>query len=513
MAEKTQLTWRDWLIFAAIFLLAAGIRAYPEIRSGYWPIGYDTLNSYLPALVKFDGNIGRWIFGSDLFYLIVWPIIKIFDADPSITLKVAGCVLYGGLAGALYLFVRKFLNWGILQSFLVGLLFMIQLPALRMSWDLFRNMLALIFLLPALYCLYTNHKVKNLILLLVFSFLIVLSNPLVAGLWFVLVAAWLIYKLWNKDWRGALLIFLSVLPTIVLFFLMLKAPTANSFGGRVFSQAAADRVMSYFTAYTKTSTYDSLALTITTLFWFYFSIILGPALYGFWLLRKNILLTSLVAWLLVGTFSSLAFGGFGLFVWDRWMIMLVLPFTIYAVAGLWDLGLRIKKIKFFKARLVQIGSMVLAVVFWLALIGVFVWKNFPFVSVPSHHAKPPYLNSQLNAYLPPSMINNSVGFENMEDILQAIEYLNAKAVDSSVIVIDSRYLGILLLRFDFSNDYIYSYPWSKRISQKTLGKLKIQNIGPIYTIWTHTTITGFERVFKSGEMNVYRDIKTFQQYE
>lgn len=215
MNNKTKLNWRDWLIFAAIFLLAAGIRSYPEIKAGYWPIGYDTLNSYLPALVKFDGNFGRWIFGSDLFYILLWPFIKLFNADPSISLKVAGCVLYGGLAGTLYLFSRKYLNWGILMSLLVGLLFMIQPPSLRMSWDLFRNMLALIFFLPAFYCLYTNHKMKNLIWLLVFSFLIVLSNPLVAGLWFVLVVIWLAHKLWLKDWRNALLILLSVLPAAI----------------------------------------------------------------------------------------------------------------------------------------------------------------------------------------------------------------------------------------------------------------------------------------------------------
>jgi len=513
MNDKTKLNWLDWLIFAIIFLLAAGIRSYPEIKAGYWPIGYDTLNSYLPALMKFDGNFGRWIFGSDLFYLLSYPFIKVFHFDGALVIKVAGCLLYGGLSGALYILCRKLLEWGKIQSLLVSVLFMVQLAALRIGWDLFRNMLALIFFVPAIYCLYANHKTKNLILLLIFSFLIVLANPLVAGLWFVLVIVWLVYKLWTKDHKNALLILVSILPALIMFLLMLKTPTANSFGGRVFSQTEAERVMGYFTAYTQKTPYTTLALTITTVFWFCFQFIVWPALYGFWLLRKNLLLTTLTLWLLLGTFSAILFGGFGLFVWDRWLFMLVLPFSIYAVAGLWDVGQRLRKLKIAKLKIVKFITVPLAIIFWLAFIGLFVWHNFPFVSIRSDQAQKPYLNSQINAYLPPSMINNSVGFENMNDILNCIEYLNQKGVDKSVIVIDQRYLGILLLKFDFSNDYIYSYPWSKRISQKTLAQLKVQNIGQIYTIWTHTTITGFERMYKSGQMNVYRDIKTYQQYE
>jgi hypothetical protein len=511
--KNTKLTVSDWLIFGTIFLMAAGIRSIPEIKVGYWPIGYDTLNAYLPALMKFDGNFGRWIFGADLYYILAYPFIHLVHFDGALVVKISGCVLFGALTAGLYLFVRKYLDCGKVQSLLVGLVFMVQLAALRLSWDLFRNMLALIFLLPATYCLYANHKIKNHILLLIFSFLIVLSNPLVAGLWFVMVTAWLVYKLWLREWHNVLSITLGVLPAVAMFFLMLNAPTGNSFGGHLFTQTDPDRVMGYFTNYSKDNTFETLKTTITTVFWTYFRFLIWPALYGFWILRKHVLLSVLTLWLLLGTFSSLLFQGFGLFVWDRWLFMLVVPFSIYAVAGLWDLGTRLSGLKIWgKAKwkswlLWVLGGLVMA-----SYIGLFVWQNLPFVTVPSKEAKAPFLNNQINAYLPPSMLNNSVGFENINDILNCINYLNEKGVDKSVIVLDHRYLGIFLLNFDYANDYVFSYQWSKRISQKTLNQLKVQNIGPVYTVWDHTTITGFERVYRSGNMVVYRDIKTYQQY-
>lgn len=510
--KNNKLTWRDWLIFAAIFLLAAGIRVYPEILGGTWPIGYDTLNSYLPELAKFDGNFGRWFFGSDLFYLISWPLLKIFHLDPILFIKAAGCALYGTIAGIFYLFARKFLGWGKLQSFIVGALLVIQLPSLRLSWDLFRNMLALIFLFPAIYCLFTNHKVKNLICLFILSILIILSNPLVTGLWFVLIIVWLIHKLATKEYYNFGMILLSVLPAVILFLLSMNSSSINNFNNRVYYQAEPERILSYFTAYVHTMPYKDLSLTITSLFWFYYQLLLVPALYGFWLLRKNILLSALTLWLLLGTFSSLIFGGYGLFVWDRWVIMLVFPFTLYAVAGFWDIGHRLIQINIFKAHSTQILLKTIAVISWLALTGLIVGRNFPFVSVPSQFAQPPYLNPKINAYLPPSMVNNAVGFENIKDVLSCLDYLDLKASKDSVIVVDNRYRGLLLLKFDFSRDYIYSYAWSAKINQKTLADLPINNSGPVYTIWANANIEGFKRVYRSGQMAVYRDIKTYEQY-
>ena len=44
---QNKLTKADWLVIVVLFIIGFGIRLYPEIKAGYWPIGYDSFNAYL----------------------------------------------------------------------------------------------------------------------------------------------------------------------------------------------------------------------------------------------------------------------------------------------------------------------------------------------------------------------------------------------------------------------------------------------------------------------------------
>jgi len=511
---KVKLKIWDWVLVVVLALLAGLIRWYPESKVGFFPIGYDTFNAYVPDLTKSDGNLIRWFFSSDLLYLILWPIKQLFHLDANTLIKFTGPVLYGLLTSSFYLLCRKFLNWKILPSLLAGLFLMVQLATLRMSWDLFRNMLSLIFLFAATYCLYANHKVKNLVLLGIFSVLIVMSNPLVAGLWFILLLVWLAVKLVKKEYQNCLMILSAILPALVFFVLCLKTSQTNNFGGRVFYEAESDRIFTYFTAYVNKTTYSNLVQTITSLFWLMFKFVWPLAIYGFYLMRKNILLTALTIWLLIGSFSSIVFGGYGVFVWDRWMMMLVFPLIIYMVYGGWALGEKISKIKIFKPKWMQIVLTSFAVIFWLAYLSLFVYPSWAFVDTPVKKAKMPFANKLTNQYFPVSMLNNSVGFENIADVLKCIEYINSQAPDQSIVAVDNRYRGIVITNLDFSKGYVYSFPWSSKVNQDTLLRLRSQDIGPVYTIWSPDfTVKSFRRVFRSGDMVVWRDQKTFENFQ
>jgi hypothetical protein len=153
------------------------------------------------------------------------------------------------------------------MAFFAGLLLVVQLPMLRMAWDLFRNLLALIFLFPAIYFLETNHKTKNLILLVVFSLLIILSNQLVAGLWFVIVFGWLLKNLFKKKFREALKIFLSIIPAVLMFIITIKTVAGNTFGGQVIYEGEPDRFF-YFEIYRNQIPYQELTTIIFNLFKF-----------------------------------------------------------------------------------------------------------------------------------------------------------------------------------------------------------------------------------------------------
>jgi len=504
---------KDVLAILFLFVFAMIIRSWPQVKAGMWPIGYDTFNTYAPDLLKFDGHFLRWFFSANLLYFLLWPFYKFLAVNPYFVVKYAGPILYGLFGLSFFIFCRKYFKWSVLISFMAGLLFLVQLPTLRMSWDLFRNMLGLIFLFPALYLLENNGRLRNLILLMILSVLIILSNQLVAGLWFVVVFIWLLKNLIEKKYQNISEILIVVIPSLVIFFLSLRTPAVNDFGGHVIYKDESDIIYGYFEAYRHSLSYRDLASTIFGYFWLNFNFVLPLALYGWWILRKNLILSTLTIWLLIGTFSALIFGGYGLFFWSRWLLMLSLPFTIYTVVALIEIGRRISKLKIFQPKILSSLFKFVSVVVLIAYFGLFICYNFPFISTPSQEAKPPFKSEKYNSLLPPSMINNSVGFESIKEVEDCIAYLNVTPTNS-VVLIDNRYRGMVLTNLDYSQRYVYTYPWSPKINQALIDELRTKNIGPIYMIWTsHESIPEFDRAFQSGQNSVYRDKTTYANYQ
>ena len=512
---QNKLTKADWLVIVVLFIIGFGIRLYPEIKAGYWPIGYYSFNAYLSDIVKFDGNFWRWILSENLLYFLMWPFYKL-GADPSWVVKITGSVLYGALAAASFIFSRKYLKWPLLPSVLTGLLVLVQLPALRMSWDLFRNILGLILLLPAIYFLENNHTTKNYILTVIFSLLIVLSNQLAAAVWFVIVLVWIIIKLFKKDFKGGLKIIGAIVPAALLFVLAVKMPLLNDFNGQViYKGETASRIFHYFVIYKDQMAYKDWASLIGGLFQFNYKFIWPLVLIGLVFLRKKTVLLILAFWLLFGTFSSLIFGGYGLFVWSRWLYMLFLPFTFFAAAALFGAGEIFARLKLYqKNKIFRFTSKSIAAILLAGYLFVFIYTNYPFVATPTVKASAPFLNSKYNEYQPPSMLNNAVGFENLSNILSCIDYVNENAPDEAIIMIDNRYRGIGLLKLDYSKKMLYIYPWSKKIPSKNVKEILDGNYGPIYTIWdSGATPKNFEKVYTSGVTSVYREKSSYVEYK
>ncbi|OGD56034.1 hypothetical protein A2V71_03945 [Candidatus Berkelbacteria bacterium RBG_13_40_8] len=501
---------KDFILIVIIFILAVAIRAWPEIKGGFWPIGYDTFNTYAPEILKFDGNFLRWILSANLLYFLIWPFYKIWAIDPYLLVKIFGPVLYGLLSVGFYSFCRKYLKWRPAIAFFAAVLFLIQLPSLRMSWELFRNMLGLIFFLPALYFLENHQKLVKLLLLCLLSILIVLSNELVAALWFVVVLVWFLRRIAKQRFQHLWQVLSIILPSVVLFGLVLKFASANNFGGHVIYLGDSNIIFGYIEVYKNTFSYWELTKIITSLFWFCYQFVLPFAILGFWHLRKNLILTTLTLWLLLGTFSSLIFGGYGLFVWSRWLWMLVIPFTIYATQGLlityrWAKTHRKVSRKIFKA------SAALILILYLGVIAAY---SLPFVITPGKDAKPPFSNPNWPGFFPPSLIHNAVGFDNINNVIETILYINQNTPDSSVVLIDNRYRGMVLTKMNYSKRYVYTYPWSDTISPDVLNQVRAQSKGPMYVIGSvYGTIAGFEKVFQSGQLAVFQDSITYGIYK
>ena len=53
--------------------------------------------------------------------------------------------------------------------------------------------------------------------------------------------------------------------------------------------------------------------------------------------KKNSILTPMVVWLVISSFSVLFFPWFAIPGYQRWLMLLVFPFSIYAIRGLQSL--------------------------------------------------------------------------------------------------------------------------------------------------------------------------------
>src|SRR3989304_7187474 len=145
MLKLKKLFSNEWFILALIFTVAHAVRIIPEIRAGTWVIGYDTSNTYAAELASYQGSLINWLKTANILYFLFLPF-KLIGFTPEMIMKIFGPLLYAGLAVTFYQFCRKLLNFSKIQALFVSILIILQLATLRLSWDLYRNELALIFL-------------------------------------------------------------------------------------------------------------------------------------------------------------------------------------------------------------------------------------------------------------------------------------------------------------------------------------------------------------------------------
>lgn len=494
---------RDVFIASVLFLLAGLIRAVPEIKAGIWPIGYDTFNTYAAELATYHGPLINWLRTANLVYFIFLPFVKA-GIDPGFLMKIFGPIFFGVLIVSFYFWSRHFLKFSPIKSLLAGLLLMLQLATLRLSWDLYRNELGLIFLFWALISLPKIEKMKHFLLFMLFGTLIVLSNELVAVIFLFVVLIYLLSKLYRKKYRFSLKLAIPWLIILLIFFInIFQSVGTKLYSPNVIFINERNNLWRYLYQYQQEMSYQMLFTTIGRLFWLLYQFILPLALYGYWLLRKNLVLTSITIWLLVGTFSSLIFAGTGLIVWERWLIMLVFPFTIYAVEGASKLGEIIGNVKHWASRYSRL-AFVLGTLFWLVLLGIILFKTIPFITKDYVDAQPPLADDRLNQYFPRTMVHNSVGIWKIENTLECIEWLDRNVPPGAVVLVDNRYRGLMLTKFELDNRYIVTNSWSEEWSRKSYDFAKAKRFKNIYLIWSgQKRIRGFDKVFTKGNVSIY----------
>ena len=114
-------------------------------------VGFDTMGHYVPTtLLWLRGGVDFWryIATAPLFYSIVVSLVSL-GGPLIVVLKVLPLVFHGFLGLSIYMYSRSGLGWSPSKSTVTALLATVYFVALRLSWDLLRSELALIFFFAA----------------------------------------------------------------------------------------------------------------------------------------------------------------------------------------------------------------------------------------------------------------------------------------------------------------------------------------------------------------------------
>ncbi len=178
-------------------LLAFGIgclvRIIPIILNFPYPVGYDTVNYYLPYLYHFENNWTILLTSFPVYITIVYIFSYIFSVDIYYSFLSSNVILYGFFSISVFLLSKIILNQSFNRSLIFTVFVIFQLGTLRISWDLFRNLFSLIlfnlFLLLIYYFKQKNalDKMASLISFFSISIITIFSDRLI-GILLIIVS-------------------------------------------------------------------------------------------------------------------------------------------------------------------------------------------------------------------------------------------------------------------------------------------------------------------------------------
>ena len=486
-------------MFLLVFVSALFLRALPEFLSGVYPVGFDSLAGYVPAILALPNNSPMKLFGwaySPLAIYLLWFIRLLTGVDPYFLLKVAGPVFYGCFSVSFCYMLSHGLGWSNRKSLFVSLLLFLQPAILRMGWDQLREELALMlfFVLLGVTKLDLIEGAKSKpIWVLALSVLIVFSDQLVAILFFVVAIAQLfnaIIKGKGRFWGASA----TVLPSAAVFIWQLYM----SYGpGTQFSEHFAPiNLPSGTSNFVFTNYFVGDPRFLGGDYWkvlgyvgclaIYAVILLVPfAIKGFF---KDRVFMPILVWLAIASFSIVIYPWYALSQYSWWILLLPIPLTVYIGENLdrlhiFDVGKLNKRKKAFWVALCLLG--VIAVGYATSTIKL----GYPYAYT----------------YMPAGMVESSVPFEDIQNITAALTWTNENVPRNSTIIVEQKIQGFAYIELRPDIQIRVSTPLL------TLNQvLRLINSAPncTYAVWYNSDIG--QGTFFGSKLMEFGDISVFE---
>jgi len=465
------------------------VRSIPEILVGPYIVGFDTLGYYVPnVLTWLREGVGFWDFiaGAPLFYVILMGATSV--GIPIVaSLKFISPLLLGFLALAVYLYAKKALSWSPKRSLLVALFATLYFVALRISWDMLRSELSLIFLFVALTFLQkSENRWKYSLSLSLAMISVVLAHQLVAVAMFAVVAATIIRSyLDNKPSEMRKLVMSSV-PAALLFLVIVYANYAVSSSFSVVSRFPGRESEEWLTLFGFAS-YSDMVVNILGFLLFCYLPLLPLVLLGAKHFGGNLQMKAWIFWILIVLASSLispnAFvAGFPY----RWTLLLTYPLAFYATEAIAHIRLNVHRI--------AVGLMLATL-------------TLGFVVLPNKTPFPYY--TLFPYYVPTSMLQNTVPSIDSQDTVNALQWLKGNMHDGERLLAHDVFYGWSLLTLNRSQVVPIGYESPEKMARETVQNGSVHQLYLIW--WTNgngwhgqlTVSSAFVEVYESGRIAIY----------
>jgi hypothetical protein len=473
-----------------VFFLAFGIRLVPELLSWPDPLGFDTVTWLAPFMGTCqEEGLG---YGYSLLierqnapfaFMLFGFVAFVTNVDPLILTKIMAPFLFGFLVWSFFYFTKKTFGWDERKAFLASVVLSLYFITLRMSWDLYRNLLGIAFLMIALAHSTKLDTKRDQAIFLVFSFLAILTHELIAVFVIFLYAYLFLCKyLKKKEVSPPLLVCAMVAVLFVLYYAhwVIPASGATVLSSRPvvpleFPMDYLSAKGPYFYAGPAEIYGDVLILALISFIPIFPLCVKGL----FW----NRLLNGWVVLLLFGSFAVLFLPTMAIPLWNRWLFMLIFPAVIFGTNFLFRLDK--KKISLYLGLLVILSSL--------------------FIALPSQIASHYFSTPYTVRYVPSSMMQNTVPLSDSDDVRSALGWLDENAGTDSALLAHYAFVGWAELYTDDLE--IVTYFTIDEVEGFDLG-----GSSHVYTIWwergtgwyqDQAPSQDFSEIHRSGRIVIY----------
>ena len=442
---------------AAAFLVPLAARAVPEVLSWPYTIGFDPLiyAGYAVSGALLSTPLPQLFKTTSLLYLVYTLLYRVLG-DPLLPAKILGPLLTAAVGYAVYRFARR-TGFEPGEALLASLLATTYFVGLRISWEMYRQMLATVSLLAILYLEAGPRTRWSRLLQALLAFLTAWAHEFITV---ILLVHKGLRALSGRGLRRALEEALLALPAALLLLYQVYDP-----------QTSALRVL---VLHVEAPTHAHLLLYITGFLAYLYAPLSPLVLAGLDQLRNPALRDWALVCLALTYLPVLNPQGLDI-LWFRWAILLNYPLAVAAARGFERLvrggvGGRL-------GRWVALATLALNIVF-----------TATYLVLPPEQQWNKYFGdwNTYKHYVQTSMLQSSIPLRDVEPTIEAVRWVDSLPGDKVLVLHEAFHNWAQLYarnsRLVRINEQKLSSPLRQNVSQLLLRAASAQNT-TVYTIW------------------------------